>query len=167
MSAMGASRMAGPLLLRAAAFFVFWIVLAGTAAKDMAAGALTAAIAAWISLGLLPAGELRLKPGKAFLLFLRFLHQSVDAGVTVGRIALSPVMRLKPGMVRHQTALPPGNRRFLFMTYASLLPGTLPTGTDAGDAIAVHALDCAQPVAQQLAAEEERLSAAFAEGGSP
>jgi len=167
MKAMGTRRMSGPLLLRSAAFFVFWIVLAGTGGKDMAAGAVTAAMAAWMSLGLLPPGELALKPGIAILLFLRFLRQAVAAGVTVGRIALSPVMALNPGIVSYRTALPPGTRRFAFMTYASLLPGTLPTGTDEGQTIAVHALDCAQPLAQQLAAEEERLSAAFGQGARP
>ena len=75
-------------------------------------------------------------------------------------------MALRPGMVSYRSKLPPGNRRFLFMTYASLLPGTLPTGTDDGDLISVHALDTAQPVAQQLAAEEERLAAAVAMGSA-
>ena len=164
MNAIGTKTPTGPLLLRATAYFVFWIVLAGTGAKDMAAGAVTAGVAAWISLRLLPAGELTLKPAKALLLFFRFLRQSVAAGVTVGRIALSPVMKLDPGMVSYPTAFPTGHRRFVFMTYASLMPGTLPTGTDETGTIAVHALDCAQPVAEQLAAEEKRLSATFAEG---
>lgn len=158
---------AGPLMLRAAAYFVFWVILAGTGAKDLAVGAVTALIAAWISLELVPAGTLVPKPGKAAALFVRFLWQSMVAGVTVGRIALSPVMALKPGMVDYRTKLPPGNRRFLFMTYASLLPGTLPTGTDDDDLVTVHALDCGQPVAAQLAAEEERLSAVFEPGRAP
>lgn len=150
-----------PLLLRTAAFLAFWVVLAGTGMKDLAAGLLTALIAAWISLALIQAGELLPKPGRALALFLRFLGQSVVAGVTVGRIALSPVMALRPGMVAYRTGLAPGNRRLLFMTYASLLPGTLPTGSGEGDVILVHALDCAQPVAQQLVAEEQRLAAAI------
>ena len=154
------------LLVRAAAYFVFWVVLAGTGVKDLVAGAITAIIAAWMSLQLIPAGEIVLRPGKALVLFLRFLWQSVVAGITVGRIALSPVMALKPGMVAYRTQLPPGNRRFLFMTYASLLPGTLPTGTDDGDLISIHALDCEQPVARQLAEEEERLSGAITGGAS-
>lgn len=154
------------LLLRAAAYFVFWVVLAGTGAKDLVAGAVTAVIAAWMSLQLIPAGELTLRPGRALALFVRFLWQSVVAGVTVARIALSPRMALRPGMVDYRTSLPPGNRRFLFMTYASLLPGTLPTGTDDGDLISIHALDCEQPVARQLSAEEARLSGAIT-GGAP
>lgn len=160
------SRTAGPLLLRTAVYFAFWIVLAGTGLKDLAAGLVTAILAAWLSLRLLPPGEWTLRPAAALLLFLRFLWQSVVAGVTVARIAFSPSMALKPGMVDYRTALPPGNRRFLFMTYASLLPGTLPTGTGEDDRITVHALDCSQPVEQQLADEERRLGAAIAAGPS-
>ena len=160
------TRTAGPLLLRTAVYFVFWVVLAGTGIKDLAAGLVTAVIAAWLSLQLLPAGEWTLRPAAALLLFLRFLWQSVVAGVSVARIALSPVMALKPGMVDYRPLLPPGNRRFLFMTYASLLPGTLPTTTGEDDRIMVHALDCSQPVAQQLADEEQRLAAALPGGPS-
>ena len=156
----------GPLLTRAAAYFVFWVILAGTAPKDLVVGLVTAVIASWMSLQLIPAGELALRPVKALALLVRFLWQSVVAGVTVAKIALSPIMALRPGMVSYRSKLPPGNRRFLFMTYASLLPGTLPTGTDDGDLISVHALDTAQPVAQQLAAEEERLAAAVAMGSA-
>ena len=162
-----AKSMAAPLLLRAAAYFVFWVILAGAGGKDLAVGVITALIAAWMSLKLIPAGELVLRPGKALALFFRFLWQSVVAGITVARIALSPVMALRPGMVAYRTKLAPGNRRFLFMTYASLLPGTLPTATDDGDLISIHALDTAQPVADLLAAEEGRLSSAIAQGGVP
>ena len=68
---------------------MFWVVLAGTGPKDLAVGAVTAVIAAWMSLQLLPPGELTLRPARALALFLRFLWQSVVAGVTVARIALS------------------------------------------------------------------------------
>ena len=62
-------KMAAPLLLRAAAYFVFWVILAGTAPKDLVVGLVTAVIAAWMSLQLIPAGEMRLRPGKALALF--------------------------------------------------------------------------------------------------
>ncbi len=161
------TKLAAPLLLRAVAFLVLWVVLAGTGAKDLAVGAVTAVAAAGISLVLLPPAELALRPGLALALFLRFLWQSVAAGVTVARIALSPVMPLRPGLIAYRTRLAPGNRRLAFMTFASLLPGTLPTGTDDGDLISVHALDCALPVPDQLAVEEARLTSAFAERVSP
>ncbi len=159
---------AAALALRAVVYFTFWVVLAGTDIMDLTAGLVTALVAAWISLQLVPAGEMTLRPGKALALFLRFLWQSVVAGVTVARIALTPVMPLRPGMVAYRTKLPPGNRRDLFLTYASLLPGTLPTGsTGEADVIAVHALDTEQPVVQSLAAEEARLAAVVTEKAAP
>jgi multicomponent Na+:H+ antiporter subunit E len=156
----------GPFLLRWAAYMLFWIVLAGTSMKDMAAGAATAAIASWLSLRLLPPGGLSLNPVTFAGLFVRFLWQSVVAGLSVARMALSPVLPLRPGTIRYETALPEGTRRQAFTTYASLLPGTLPLGPEGEGGIAVHCLDERQPVAAQLAEEEDRLRAAFAKGGA-
>jgi multicomponent Na+:H+ antiporter subunit E len=150
-----------PFLLRWVAYMLFWIVLAGTSVKDLAAGAGTAAVASWLSLRLLPAGELSLKPVKAAGLFLRFLWQSVVAGLSVARMALSPVLPLRPGIIRFGTSLPEGTHRQAFTTFASLLPGTLPLGPEGGGGIAVHCLDDRQPVAAQLAEEENRLRDAF------
>ncbi|MCX7345651.1 MAG: Na+/H+ antiporter subunit E [Alphaproteobacteria bacterium] len=155
-----------PFLIRMAVYLLFWIVLAGTDMKDMAAGIVTAAVASWLSLSLLPPGELTIRPGRAAGTFLRFLGQSLSAGVSVARIALSPAMPLKPGIMVYRTGLPPGLRRQAFMTFASLLPGTLPLGADASDAIPVHCLNEDHPVAAQLAQEEERLAALFKEGPS-
>lgn len=155
-----------PFLIRMAVYLLFWIVLAGTDMKDMAAGIVTAAVASWLSLSLLPPGELTIRPGRAAGTFLRFLGQSLLAGVSVARIALSPAMPLKPGIMVYRTGLPPGLRRQAFMTFASLLPGTLPLGADASDAIPVHCLNEDHPVAAQLAQEEERLAGLFKEGSS-
>lgn len=155
------------LLLRAACCFLFWVVLAGTAPKDLAAGLVIATIAPWISARLVPPGVMTLNPARLLVLFLRFLGQSVAAGVTVARIALSPNMPLRPGIVTFRTLFAPGLRRQVFKTYASLLPGTLPTGTEGRDLIRVHALDCDQPVAWQLAGEEMRVAAAIGKGPEP
>jgi multicomponent Na+:H+ antiporter subunit E len=151
-------------LLRWAGYMLFWVVLAGTGAKDMAAGAAAAFCASWVSLRLLPPGELSLRPMKALGLFLRFLWQSVVAGTSVALRALSPSLPLRPGIIRYSTAFPEGTRRQAFTTYASLLPGTLPLGDGGEGGIAVHCLDQDQPVAAQLAAEEEKLRAAFSRG---
>ncbi|MFN4143762.1 Na+/H+ antiporter subunit E [Aestuariivirga sp.] len=148
-------------LLRWAFYMLFWIVLAGMDAKDMAAGAAASALASWASLKLLAPGELSLKPARALLLFLRFLGQSIAAGVAVARIALSPAMPLRPGLIGYRTSFAEGTRRQAFTTFASLLPGTLPSGGDGRGGLAVHCLDEAQPVAVQLAEEEERFREAF------
>lgn len=152
-----------PFLLRMAGYFAFWVVLAGVGTKDLIAGVLTAALAGCVSLALLPPGELSLRPMKVVWLFLRFLGQSVTAGVAVARIALSPRMALEPGMMRYRTRLSTGNRRLAFMTFASLLPGTLPVETSEGETIDVHVLDLGQPVQTQLEAEEEKLAAVFSQ----
>jgi len=150
-----------PFLLRWACYMLLWVVLAGTAAKDLAAGAAAAAFASWVSLRLLAPGALSLRLEKLPGLFLRFLWQSVAAGTAVARIALSPSMPLHPGTISYKTSFPDGPRRQAFTTFASLLPGTLPLGNDGPDSIAVHCLDTTQPVAAQLATEEERLGRAF------
>lgn len=151
----------GPFLLRWAGYMLFWIVLAGTSAKDVGAGAAATAFASWVSLKLLAPGELALKPAKTAGLFLRFLGNSVLAGATVARMALTPSLPLRPGIIRYQPSLPEGTRQQAFCTFASLLPGTLPLGGDGTGGIAVHCLDESQPVAAQLGAEEEKLCSVF------
>jgi len=42
----------------------------------------------------------------------------------------------------------------LFATLMSLLPGTVPTGSDERGGILIHCLDVEQPVVAQLAVEE-------------
>ena len=155
-----------PFVQRWAIYMLFWVVLAGTGGKDVLAGALAAAIASWVSLRLLAPGELSLKPVKGLGLFLRFLWQSVLAGVTVARMALSPVLPLRPGVVSYRTAIPEGTRRQAFTTFVSLLPGTLPLGDDDQGRIAVHCLDDSQPVAAQLGAEEDMFRKALSRGQS-
>jgi multicomponent Na+:H+ antiporter subunit E len=152
----------GPFVLRWAGYMLFWVVLAGTGTKDLAAGAVAAACASWVSLKLLAPGALSFRLAKIPRLFAQFLWQSAVAGTTVALMALKPSLPLKPGTIRYRTAFRQGTRRQAFTTFASLLPGTLPLGDDGADAIAVHCLDTTQPVAAQLGAEEEKLRAAFA-----
>jgi len=68
--------------------------------------------------------------------------------------ALNPRLRLHPGLVACPVRLPPGGERSAFCALSSLMPGTLPTGTDEHGALLVHCLDISQPVAANLAAEE-------------
>ena len=56
---------------------------------------------------------------------------------------------------------PPGGKRSAFCALSSLMPGTLPTGTDEQGALLVHCLDMSQPVAANLAAEERLFIRAF------
>ena len=110
--------------------------------------------ATWTSLRLLPPGRWRVSPLGLARLALRFPRQSVMAGVDVARRALDPRLPLRPGFVTYRRGLPPGPARDAFCALASLLPGTLPVGTNEDGTLLVHCLDVEQPVAAQLAAEE-------------
>jgi multicomponent Na+:H+ antiporter subunit E len=139
---------------RAFCFLIFWLVLAGIKPIDVLVGALTAMAAAWVSLRLLPAGELRVHPLALARLVLRFLRQSIVAGVDVAWRALDPRLPLRPGFVACRSRLAPGAAQSAFCTMTSLLPGTLPCGNSEDGTLLVHCLDVMQPVAGQLAAEE-------------
>ena len=89
-------------------------------------------------------------------LALRFLHQSIIAGVDVAWRALDPRMPLRPGLVTYDVRLPPGPARSAFLTLMSLLPGSLPAWQEDDGRITIHCLDVGQPVAAQMA-EEEKL----------
>lgn len=148
-------------LLRSGAYFLFWLVIAGTNPEGLVVGVLAAFIAAWISLGLMPPGSLAFHPLAAAGLFVRFLGNSVVAGLTVARIALHPRMPLKPGILAYSPRLPAGPLRDAFSTLASLLPGTLPSGPDGKGGMAIHCLDTELPVAAQLTEEEKLLAGAL------
>ena len=64
---------------------------------------------------------------------------------------------MRPGFIRYASRLAPGARRNAFTSYTSLLPGTVPCGDEEGE-IVFHCLDVRQPIAEQLAEEERRLT---------
>jgi len=152
-------RRAWTALRRGAAYLALWMVIAGGDAEDLVPGLGAAALAAWASLWLMPpdpvGGSVRWL--EALRLFARFVRVSVVAGLDVARRALSPRMRLAPGYVHYRAQLPPSDARSLFLAMTSQMPGTIPSGTEPGGAIAYHCLDASQPVANQLAEEEARL----------
>jgi multicomponent Na+:H+ antiporter subunit E len=144
-------------LARAVGFLVFWLIFAGFDPVSLLVGALAAVIAAATSLQLLPAGRQRFRPLALAQLVCRFLRQSIGAGIDVAWRALDPRLPVRPGFVIYQTHLPPGPMRNAFCTVTSLLPGTLPAGSDESGGLVIHCLDITQPVAEQLAGEESLL----------
>ena len=148
---------------RAVGLFVVWLILTGGNRADLVAGAVAALAAAWASLRLLPPGTARMAPGATARLVLRFLRQSVVAGADVARRALDPRLPLRPGLVVYPVRLLPGPMRNMFTALMSLLPGTVPTGSDASGGLVVHCLDVKQPVIAQLAAEEAVFARVVAE----
>jgi multicomponent Na+:H+ antiporter subunit E len=149
---------------RLAAFLALWLILTGAHPADLPAGILATFAATWTSLRLLPPSGSRLAPAALASLVLRFLRQSILAGVEVAWRALDPRLPLRPGFVVYPARLPPGPALSAFCTMTSLAPGTLPAGTDDGGAIVVHCLDVGQPVAAQLAADEKLFTQALGRG---
>lgn len=129
-------------------------MISGWAPADLPVGLAAVAAATWTSLLLLPAEGSRLRLEALAALALSFMRQSVVSGTDVAWRALHPRLQLRPGLVVYPSHLPPGGARSAFCTLSSLLPGTLPTGTDANGALLIHCLDVDQPFAANLAAEE-------------
>jgi multicomponent Na+:H+ antiporter subunit E len=145
-------------LARAAGFFAFWLILSGPfEPADILVGACTAALATWASLRLLPPGQWRFRPVALARFGLRFLGQSIAAGIDVAWRAFHPRLPLHPGFVTYGPQLPPGPMLDTFCAVASLVPGTLPSGTDESGGLIIHCLDAEAPVVDQLAAEQASL----------
>ena len=154
MPMIGITALTRAAVLRALGFAVLWILLTGGNAADLMAGAVAALAATSASLRLLPPGRSHVQPIAVAQLALRFLRQSLIAGVDVARRALDPRLPLRPGFVLYPMGLPPSPARKMFTTLMSLLPGTVPTGSDAGGGLLIHCLDVEQPITAQLATEE-------------
>lgn len=143
-------------IARATGFLAFWLMLAGVNPADLPAAVIAVVAATWTSLHLLPPGTWRLSPIGVAKLALRFPVQSVIAGVDVAWRALDPKLPLRPGFVTFRSQISPGTGRDAFCTLASLMPGTLPVGSDEQGTLLVHCLDVGRPVVAQLAGEEAR-----------
>jgi multicomponent Na+:H+ antiporter subunit E len=150
---------------RAACFFTFWLILYGVKSADLPIGIIAAIIATWASRRLLPPGRSGLRPIPLVRLVLRFLRQSIVAGIDVAWRALDPRMPVRPGFVIYQSHFPVGPMRNTFCTMTGLLPGTLPCGSNENGDLVIHCLDVSQPVLEQLAAEEVALHRVL--GGAP
>ncbi len=146
---------------RTAGFAIVWIVLYGFDPAGLPLGIVTAAVATWWSLRLVPPGTNHPSPIRAVALAGRFVTQSIIAGTDVARRALDPRMPLAVGFVRYHPRLRAGLALNAFCDWASLLPGSLPCEIAADGSVLLHCLDTNQPVAAQMAAEEARFVAAF------
>ncbi|MCZ7566606.1 MAG: Na+/H+ antiporter subunit E [Burkholderiales bacterium] len=150
----GAKRAA---LVRGAGYLALWIVLIGLDPLDLAVGVVASAAATWASLRLLAPGTHAVRLGALPGFALRFLRQSVVAGVDVAHRAFSPRMPLRPGFVTHPTGYPRGAGRNAFASLSSLLPGTVPVRDDA-QGLLYHCLDVEQPVLAALAEDEAAVA---------
>jgi multicomponent Na+:H+ antiporter subunit E len=150
----------GMMLARGAGFFGLWVVLIGLDPVDLAVGVAAAAAATWTSVRLLPPGSHRVRLAALPRLGLRFLWQSVIAGIDVARRAFDPRLPLRTGYVVYPVRFPRGPARNTFASVTSLLPGTVPAD-DNDEGLLYHCLDIGQPVLEQLATEEREVAKAL------
>jgi multicomponent Na+:H+ antiporter subunit E len=142
---------------RLVGFLVLWIVLIGPSLADLGMGIVAAAVATWASVALWPPAA-RLSTGGIAYFALRFLWQSIVAGLDVARRAFAPRLRLKPGFTTCRTSVSAGLARDAFCAAMSLQPGRLPVDMEPGGAILIHCLDVDEPAAIAFSQDE----AAFA-----
>lgn len=149
---------------RITGFFLLWLLLMPSAKPaDLIFGAVTALAATGLSLRLYEPLNGRLHLWAFAKLMPHFIWQSILAGIDVARRTFAPQLRLNPGFVACPLDLPEGLARNTFATVTSLMPGTMPCGEEDGVLI-YHCLDIAQPVVEQLWAEEELLARAITAG---
>jgi multicomponent Na+:H+ antiporter subunit E len=151
-------------LLRGTGFFGFWLLLARPSGAgswpDVAVGLLATALATWASLQLLAPGPASIRYGALLRLVARFLWQSMVAGIDVARRVFDPRLPIDPGYLAYPVRIPDGPRRAAFGALTSLMPGTLPVGTDPDGSLVYHCLDLGQPIASSLARDEALLTEA-------
>jgi multicomponent Na+:H+ antiporter subunit E len=151
------------ILVRGVGYFLLWMIMAGGQPSDIAPGLGAAVLATWVSFVLLPPdptlANIRLLA--VLRLAVRFIWTSTVAGLDIARRAFSPSLPLKVGYLNYPVGLPPGTSRNLFSSVTSLMPGTLPAGTDESDRLIYHCLDVEQPVLEELGQEEAELVAAL------
>ena len=148
-------------IVRLVGFLGLWLVLAGPKLAGLPVGVAAAALATWTSLRLLPPSFSRPRFAMLGILAVRFVWQSVAAGIDVARRALDPRLPLRPGFVVYPIRPQPCLARNAFLTLSSLLPGTLPTGSDEEGAVLIHCLDVGQSVVAQMTTEELLLMRAI------
>lgn len=155
------------MLARGAGLFGFWLLLSGpriivgltadastTLIAELLVGVLATVAATWTSLRLLPCTPGRLHLGALGKLIAHFLWQSMVAGVDVARRVFDPRLPLQPGLVSYPVGIPAGTARAAFGALTSLMPGTVPVGTDPDGALVYHCLDLDQPITTALARDE-------------
>lgn len=149
---------------RSVGFLALWIILIGAAPTDLAIGVVAAACAAWTSGMLWPAAGAISAMG-LLRFVIRFLPQSVVAGVDVARRAFAPRPALEPGFVTCRTSLPAGTARRALCAVMSLQPGKLPVAAEPDGTLLIHCLDIREPVLDEVAADETAFRCILRDGG--
>lgn len=154
----------GPSLLAAFALWVaqigLWLVLNEGDASSLIVGAPAALVGTllWRAIPPTPPAQLSLSGLLRFLPY--FLREGFAGGWDVARRALGPQIRLKPGFISYDVALPYGWPRVVFLDVLTLLPGTLSADLD-GERVSLHVVDLDATSQAQIAELERRVAQLF------
>jgi multicomponent Na+:H+ antiporter subunit E len=150
-------------LTRALTLAIVWWAVSEGVTYGWYYGAVVVFLATALSLRLRPPTAEKPRPrrllertGALLTLAGWFVARSFVGGVDVARRALSRPLNLKPGLVRYQLAIPPGQARTVVVGLMNLMPGTL-SAELYGDVLHVHALDVTTDVKTQVAGLEDRV----------
>jgi multicomponent Na+:H+ antiporter subunit E len=144
--------------------FVLWLVISGAALGSLVIGAIVAALAAWVSLYLVPAGVSHFRPIPLLGAAVRLAWSAVLAGADIARRVFDPRLPIAPGIVGYSCEILVGRDRDIFYAVSSLLPGTVPAGEDTDGVLQVHCLDTGQSVRAAMARDEALLARAMGRG---
>lgn len=121
-------------------------------------------VASALSVTLSRPGKSEASPSIRFLGCLAFIPyfawQSLRGGWDVAKYALHSNKSVNGGFYRHQTTLPRGLARLVFIQVLSLLPGTVSAG-QRDDEILVHVLDVEALEVDDIRECERRVSLLF------
>lgn len=143
-------------------FLAGWAALGRLGPADLAAGLVVSALAARLSLHVLPPGPARLGARGVLTYAARFAAGSLAAGWDVARRVAATPPRVAPGVLSVPCAVAEGLPRDAFRALASLQPGILPLASQ-GSRLQLHCLDVNAPVAAALEADA-RAFLAMADG---
>jgi multicomponent Na+:H+ antiporter subunit E len=143
-----------------AALALTWVVLARGGPGWLAAGIAAVGAALWTlrSTAAFDGARLRWLRLPAFLAF--FVQHSIRGGLDVARRIISPDMRLQPGLVTLDLALPTEGARVLLALVVSLMPGTLAARLE-GERLTLHALDLSSPIEADTRRIEREVARLF------
>lgn len=147
-------------VFRSLFFALLWLVLTGGTASAWAYGAMAAATAGALSLGLYPADRQGVQIWRAALFVPTLFVRGFLGGLDVARRAIDPRLPIEPGWVRFQLGNRNDEANVLLGGVISILPGTLSAGPQDCQ-MDVHVLNSSGSDLAKLAEEERRVLALF------
>ncbi len=145
---------------RVALFALLWLILTEGDLSGLPLAVLAVLAAAGISLRLVPAETVSLRPIGVASLIAFFILESIRGGIDVARRALDPRLPIDPGFVDYHVRLPEGAGRVLLVSSVSLLPGTLSVRLS-GDVLRIHLIFRVPGAEQGIRRLEEHVADAL------